>query len=221
MSGSGNIGNEFCRRLLDALRGGSLDDVMVVLADPNDIDSVLSGETYEFRGYSVLAVAVEFARVDAVRALLENGADPNKTITDAHWNRAGESPLMLACAPLLGATPEVRLQLVERLLSAGADPDRFDTDDMSALGLAAAEGLPRVVAALLRAGADPNALYSGGRTALHSACMALGEQREYPATVALLVAAGADVHVADEDGVTPRELAERTDDPELIAALNA
>ena len=58
------------------------------------------------------------------------------------------------------------------------------------------------VRALLAAGADPDAAWGDGTTALHWAA-----HRDAPALVADLLAAGADVDAADDHGITPLALA--------------
>ena len=58
------------------------------------------------------------------------------------------------------------------------------------------------VRALLAAGADPDAAWGDGTTALHWAA-----HRDAPALVADLLAAGADIDAADDHGITPLALA--------------
>ncbi len=74
-------------------------------------------------------------------------------------NEAGLTPLMAAVAQ--GASSEV----VEALLSAGADIDEQAASGATALMLAAGSGTPAQVIYLLNAGADPTVTDAEGRTA--------------------------------------------------------
>lgn len=65
--------------------------------------------------YSPLHAAVQGGRVEAVKLLLDAGADPNKV--DNH----GNGPLWTA---VLTAPQAARAELIAVLLTAGADPDR-------------------------------------------------------------------------------------------------
>jgi uncharacterized protein len=114
---------------------------------------------------------------DAVRALLQNGADVNAAqgdgMTALHW-AAGHGDVELA----------------NMLLYAGARVDAVTRNgNYTPLHLAGRAGNAQVVGPLLKAGADPNApTSSGGATPLHFAA-AQGD----PATVAALLAGGAAV----------------------------
>jgi uncharacterized protein len=153
--------------------------------------------------------AVKTGKVDAVRTLLTQRADPNLTETDGttalHWaahfdnvaaadllikagakvqtpNRYGITPLWLAC--INGSA-----QMVERLLSAGADPNTALPEGDTALMTASRTGNVAAVRALLTRGANVNAQENWkGQTALMWA--AAGNNA---ATVEALVEAGADV----------------------------
>jgi len=72
------------------------------------------------------------------------GADPDAASSDQH----GATPLMLAAQ-------RNDVELMERLLAAGADPDARDRNGDTALGWAAYLGQVGAVGALLEAGADP------------------------------------------------------------------
>jgi len=83
------------------------------------------------------------------------------------------------------------------------------------LSQAVREGDVQAVKELLEAGADANARYAGGRTALHIAVSqgntALAEQ---------LLAGGADVNSKDKDGLTPLLLVSQND-TEMVALFHA
>jgi ankyrin repeat protein len=155
------------------------------------------------------------ARVDSVRFLLENGADPNVA------GERGETPLMAALtdysstgreaalrtelASLLigrGADVEARNELgetplhhavtwdnpeaVRLLLSKKADPNRADGKGNLPLVAAVKKGEAAMAKALLDGSADPNAKDPGGKTAWSHAA-----ERGDEAMTALLEKAGA------------------------------
>lgn len=155
-----------------------------------------------------------------VRLLLDAGSP-----ADSDGDRLGMSPLMHA-SQYGGHAGIIRM-----LLDAGADPNRIDDLDQTALHRAA-ERDGEAVALLLAAGADPNvAERTLGGTPLHAAAQgsavanarllleagASTEPRYYRGQTALfiaaasgadgvveaLLAAGAEVDAADDDGLTP------------------
>lgn len=126
---------------------------------------------------------------DAVRALLENGADPNLAQGD------GLTALHLAAR-------EGHIEVVEILIGAGAETGTTTRiGDYTPLHLAGGAGNAGVVGALLGAGADPGAVTtSSGVTPLHLAAEARGSE----AAVRLLLAHGAPVNARERSaGQTP------------------
>ncbi|KAG2495182.1 hypothetical protein HYH03_006788 [Edaphochlamys debaryana] len=87
---------------------------------------------------------------------------------------------------------------VERLLSAGVDPNTSDPAGRTALFLAAAEGHEGVARALLRAGANPDAPSRVGYGPLGVAAA-----RGQAAVVRALIGGGARLESTDRDGRTP------------------
>lgn len=142
-------------------------------------------------GSTPLMYAVLYGDADAVRLLLDNGADPNAR------NEAGASALMWAVDDL----EKTRL-----LLECGAEVNARSDDGRTALAIAASRvGSLAVVRLLLDSGADPSVRspsYKGPLTPLREAAD-VGDE----AVVQLLIERGADVKSA---GPLP-----------LIAALNS
>jgi ankyrin repeat protein len=96
--------------------------------------------------------------------------------------------------------------VVDRLLLAGADPDQAMPGGVTPLMLAAALGLPDLVARLLRAGADVAARDAQGLTPLHCAALFAFGSRERARVLALfdaLLLADADADVASQSEQTP------------------
>ena len=102
-------------------------------------------------------------RVDAIRLLIEAGANPNAT------NRTGETPLMWT-------THHGHVVAAKMLLEAGADPNATDLKGETALMQAAFDGHEELAELLMEAGADPNAANLHGDTAM-SLAISMGHRR--------------------------------------------
>lgn len=127
-----------------------------------------------------VADAAERGDVEAVRALLREGADVNAAqgdgMTALHW-----------------ASLENRAELVQLLLYAGAQVEPTTRlGGYTPLHLAAQKGFVDVVSTLLAGGADPNALTATGVAPLHFAA-----ESGDVSTVQALVQRGADVNIVD------------------------
>ena len=94
-----------------------------------------------------LEYAIYHSPLRFIRELLEIGADANPE------QHSGFPPLIAA---LSNSTRPDTLEVVELLLSFGADPDQRGINDYTALHVAVAERNRRAVELLLSAGADPD-----------------------------------------------------------------
>ncbi len=173
-------------RMMELLRDGDQRAFQMMLSEDPRIAS-LKGPG----GSTPLMYAVLYGDADAVRLLLDNGADPNVR------NEAGASALMWAVDDL---------EKTRVLLQRGADANARSDDGRTALSITATRfGSLAVVSILLDAGADPSVKspsYKGPLTPLREAAD-VGDE----AVVRLLIERGANVKSA---GPLP-----------LIAALNA
>lgn len=95
---------------------------------------------------------------------------------------------------LLESTQKGNPEVVELLLTAGANPNSIDSGGESPLHLAARNGFPTVASSLLKAGADVNKAGENGWTPLH-----LAAKQGRSLVVPTLLDAGADV-----DAITPQ-----------------
>ena len=177
-------------------------------ADPNLPDSI---------GRTPLHAAVETGKVRLVQALLANGADANARLVEAPYPFLGDfvsysrfvgaTPLWLATAPRVPL-----VDILRRLVAAGADPD-LPADDgttplMAAVGMVRNEARLSsesealgIVRFLVERDIDVNAVDSSGRSAMHGAAR-LARNTLIP----VLVEHGADVSIADANGLTPLDV---------------
>ena len=100
-------------------------------------------------------------------------------------------------------------RLLELALAAGADPHVKDSWNGTGLIRAAHRGHVRVLRRLLRAGVDVDHVNRLGWTALLEAVVLGDGSPRYVETVRLLLDAGADPRLPDEEGVPPAVHAER------------
>jgi ankyrin repeat protein len=221
---------------LRACAAGDLERLDALLADDPGLvrERTLDGTTG-------LHLAVRHA--DAVRLLLERGADPNA-------RDQGDN-----AAPLHVAAANGHLESVRALLDAGADVHgRGDLHDGDVIGWASRRGNEAVIDLLLERGArhhifsamalgdldlvrgvvaeQPGALarrrsrFENGQTALHAAFAPpdglgwLAGEPDYP-MLALLIELGADLEAEDDKGRTPLLLAMLRGDREAMRLLAA
>lgn len=165
------------------------------------------------RGGPPLVEAAKRADTDAVRALLEQGADVDAAEGDGttalHWAsyrddlegadlliRAGADVNVandLGATPLWAAAENGSAAMVKKLLDAGANPNAALLLGETVVMTAARSGDPEVVEMLLARGADVNARGARGQTALMWAT-----SQRHADVVEVLLAHGADVHARSD-----------------------
>ena len=118
-----------------------------------------------------------------------------------HANLSTQSAIGLT--PLNYAIASSSQRTVEALAAAGADVNAFDYEETTVLMQAAGLGEAGMVAALLRRGADPNAVNLRGFTPLLYAVHPSGAGEDQAACVRLLVEAGAEPNRSNASGFTP------------------
>jgi uncharacterized protein len=149
-------------------------------------------------------------RVDEARELIERGADVN--VKDDTQQSA-----YLYATSEVGEDPT----LLELTLANGADVNAKDSYNGTGLIRAAHRGYPGIVRRLIEAGVELDHVNRLGWTALLEAIILGDGGHDHVETVRLLVDAGADVNLADNEGVTPLEHAERSGYEEIAAILAA
>jgi uncharacterized protein len=156
--------------LIDAIRGGNVEQVRALLEQHVDVNAALAD------GTTALHWAAHANQEEAARLLLAAGADANAA------NRYGVTPLTLAATGGNAA-------LAAALLAAGADPNVTVGEGETILMTAARAGNVEIIQALAANGADVNAAEQWqGQTALVFAAV-----ENHADAVRALVALGAQV----------------------------
>ena len=109
-------------------------------------------------GFTPLGLAAFFGQVEAVKVLLESGADVNL-----------RGPSRFANTALDAAVAGDHADVVRVLLAAHGDPNIRSEGSYTPLHKAAAHGNAAIVRMLLDAGADPKATRDGGHTPIEDA----------------------------------------------------
>ncbi|TKT78131.1 ankyrin repeat domain-containing protein [Aquamicrobium sp. LC103] len=142
------------------------------------------------RGATALLVATHVDAIDAARALIEAGADVNAK------DSINDSPYLYAGA-------RGHLEILKLTLAQGADLKSTNRYGGTALIPAAERGHVETVRTLIEAGVDVDHVNNLAWTALLEAIILGDGGSRHQQIVDLLVKAGADVNLADGNGVTP------------------
>ncbi len=177
-----------------------------------------------------LGMASGSNNLEAVRALIDAGADVNKSTSN------GICPLHMACE-------EGHLEVVKTLIDAGADVNKSTSNGICPLHMACEEGHLEVVKTLIEAGANPHAQNSLGKSVIDIVAESLIHQdlHREPSEkklnyaliinsmngnvgkIKLLLSLGADVNYFDPDfqvgQITPLGMASGSNNLEAVRAL--
>jgi ankyrin repeat protein len=196
-----------------------------------------------------LALAAQYGKLEALRFLLERGADPNGADYDymtvlhyaVHNGQVEAARILIAAGanleavfavysqtPLLSAiyAPDARAyapELVRLLVESGADINKTDKRGDSPLFWAVNEGRLDLVQLLIELGADVHHQNPDGLSALAYLVRCTHsrklEQSQMAPIVATLLAAGVDPAVRNKEGKTPRDMAQQLKLTELEPLL--
>ncbi|TVY09130.1 hypothetical protein FPZ49_15075 [Paenibacillus cremeus] len=192
----------------------ALNKQLIAAAERGDtklvLQSIQDGASINFqddRGRTPIMAATHGNKPDTVKALIQAGADIN--LQDNLWDN-----------PFLYAGAEGLLDIVKLMIDAGADPKLRNRYGGSALIPAAERGHVAVVKELLeRSKVDVNHINNLGWTALLEAIVLSNGDEKHQQIVQLLVDHGADVNIADKDGVTPLQHAKKRQFTEIERIL--
>lgn len=190
-------------RLLAVAASGDLGGIAASLAAGANVDA------RDGTGRTPLMVATEARQPDAFRALLAAGAD-----VDLQDDKQDN--------PFLYAGAEGLLDILRLAHEAGADPTITNRFGGVALIPASERGHVEVVRFLLTSTAvDVNHVNRLGWTALLEAILLSDGGPRHQEIVALLIGHGADVDLADAEGVRPLTHARARGQTEIVALLTA
>ena len=147
-------------------------------------------ESRDSRGRTALLVATHHNAIEAASLLIEAGADVNA------MDHISDSPYLYAGA-------EGRLEILRMTLANGADLGSVNRYGGTALIPAAHHGHVETVRLLLGTEIDIDHVNNLGWTALLEAIILGDGSRTYIDIVRLLIEAGADVNLADNENVSP------------------
>ena len=149
--------------------------------------------------------AVKKGNVNAVKKLLNNGANVNRADNEN------------GITPLLTASRNGHTEVVKLLLNKGADVNKADKNGRTPLWNASGEGHTKVVKVLLGArGIDVNKVDNYGQTPL-----IIASYEGHMDIVKLLLAKGADINQVDEDGESALHAASDAGHDDIVKFLMA
>ena len=180
--------------------------------DPSRVQQLLQAganvDSQDLRGRTALLVAVAENNMEVARLLIDAGADVNKQ------DRILDSPLLLAGA-------NGTLEILKRILKANPDFSLYNRYGGTPLIPACERGHVEVVRTLLKTEVDVDHVNRLGWTALLEAIVLSDGGPKHQEIVQLLVDAGADVNIADNDGVTPLQHARQKGFKKIVEILES
>lgn len=191
------------QRLLAAAASGDVAGISAALDAGADVDA------RDGRGRTALLVATVAGQTDAVRRLLD--AEPDVDLQDDQRDN-----------PFLYAGAEGLLDILKLVNEAGADPSITNRYGGTALIPASERGHVEVVRYLLeQTDVEIDHVNNLGWTALLEAIVLSDGDVAHQEVVRLLIDHGADLDIADKDGVRPLAHARARGQAEIAAALEA
>ncbi len=170
------------------------------------LDNGVSVDSRDKNGRTALLITTYANAIDAARLLIDAGADVNAR------DRLNDSPYLYAGA-------EGKLEILKMTVAAGADLNSVNRYGGTALTPAAHHGHVDVVRYLLTTDIDINQINKLGWTALLEAVILGDGGATYQQIVGLLLDAGADLSIGDNEGVNALEHAKARNQREITKLL--
>jgi ankyrin repeat protein len=193
--------NQRERELIQAAERGELVVVRKLISEGARINA------RDQRGRTALLAATQRNEVAVARFLIREGADVN-------------AKDFIQDTPFLYAAAEGRVEILKMALAAGADVNDINRQGGTALIPSAHHGHVEAVKLLLATAIDKDHVNNLGFTALLEAVILGDGGPAHGEIVRLLVAAGANVNIADRDGVTPLAHAKRRGYSAMVRILS-
>jgi len=191
------------------------DMALIAASEQGDVEAVkqlLSQDAnvhaFDGSGRTALIAAAYENHLEIAELLIEAGAD-----VDTQDNTQQSAYLI--------ATSEGYLELLKLTLQAGADVHRTDSYNGTGLIRAADRGHVEIIEELLKTDIKVNHVNRLGWTALLEAIILGDGGPRHTEVVRLLVEAGADVNLADSQGVTPLAHARQRGYDEIVRILES
>lgn len=191
-------------KLISAAERGDARAVQRLLEEGASVDARDEG------GRTALIAAAYGNRLGVARSLIEAGANVNTK------DQTQQSAYLISTSEV-GDDP----RLLELTLRNGANVHSLDSYNGTGLIRAAERGHFRIVERLLQTSVEVDHVNNLGWTALLEAIILGDGGPRHTKVVRLLVGAGADVNLADGEGVTPLEHARRRGHEEIARILQA
>lgn len=189
--------------LIEAAERGDVDELRKLIDRGADLNAT------DTRGRTAMMAATHANKPESVKILIEAGADVNK-----QDNRLDN--------PFLYAGAEGLLEILRLTIDAGADPTITNRYGGVAIIPASEHGYVQVVEELLtRTKINVNHVNNLGWTALLEAVILGTGSENHKRVVELLIKHGADVNLADSDGVTPLQHAKNRRYKDIAQILEA
>lgn len=188
--------------LVEAAAKGSTDDVKRWIAVGANVRYA------DERGRTALIAAAYENHLKAAEVLIKAGADVNTK------DSSQQSAYLIS-------TSDGFVELLKLTLANGADVKSLDSFNGTGLIRAAHHGHADVIRELLKTNIAVNHVNRLGWTALLEAIVLGDGSAKYVDTVTQLIAAGADVNLADREGVTPLAHARNRNQRDVVTVLTA
>ncbi|KAH9491361.1 hypothetical protein Btru_031331 [Bulinus truncatus] len=184
-------------RLIKASKLGDTSRISELGSDCLEVNQVEKS----INSYTPLMIASMNGHSDAVKRLIDSGADVNAEDTN------GRTSLFFA---IHGG----KMDIIQMIIQSHVDVNKSDNCGRTALMMASAKNYDGVVKLLIAEGADVNKFDANGSTALMIAA-----EKNYDVIVQILIDSGAEVNITDKEGRTALTIADEKNYDAIVKIL--